>query len=78
MPRIVGKEEIMGPEHHLNHAANTLGRTYEYLRKNLLGDGSRSDASDIILIAQAAVNAEYNLHDAVRIYKETHPPYSAR
>jgi hypothetical protein len=67
----------MGPEHHLNHAANQLGRVYEYLRKTLFND-SRSEASDIVIIAQAAVNAEYNLHNAVRIYKETHPPYSAR
>ncbi len=61
----------MSREHELNYAAHQLGRTYEYLRKTIFDD-SRSDASDIIVIAQAAVNAEYNLLESVRVYKETH------
>ena len=53
--------------HELNRAAFQLGRVYHYLTKT-----DAEDAAMLVIIAQAAVDSEYRLLEAVRIYRETH------
>jgi hypothetical protein len=62
--------EEMRPEHHLSYAIYQLTRVQNYLLKRNV---SRADvnAIDLIGIAQNAVRAEFELHRAVRVYKET-------
>ena len=57
--------------HELNRAVFQLGRVLQYLYKSELNT-ARVDATDLIVISKAAVSAEYNLRNAVRIFTEKH------
>ena len=53
--------------HELNRAAFQLSRVYTYLIK-----AGAEEAAMLVIIAQAAVDSEYRLLEAVRIYREIH------
>jgi hypothetical protein len=57
----------MNRVHELNRAAFQLGRVYQYLTK-----ANAEDAAMLVIMAQSAVDSEYRLLEAVRIFTETH------
>ena len=71
MASILGIGGYMSREHELNYAAFQLGRVLQYLYKSELTT-ARVDATDLIILAQAAVNAEYMLLESVRIFNAIH------